>query len=72
MDTAVGYSVLLRGFRLDLSVDGLKPHTISNYVRDAERFASLHAGRDRQSISPTGVRALRPRPARRVRPEDGL
>ena len=39
MDTAVGSSVLIRGFRLALTVEGLKPHTVDNYVRDVERFA---------------------------------
>ena len=42
MDTAVGYSVLLRGFRLALTVEGLKPHTIENYLRDVGRFTELH------------------------------
>ena len=27
MDTAVGSSVLIRGFRLALTVEGLEPHT---------------------------------------------
>ena len=40
MFTAVGYSVLIRGFRLALSVEGLKPRTIENYVSDTERFAA--------------------------------
>ena len=35
MDTAVGSSVLVRAFRLALSVEGLKPKTISDYVREA-------------------------------------
>lgn len=33
MDTAVGYSVLVRGFQLALSVEGLRPHTADNQVR---------------------------------------
>ena len=57
MDTAVGYSVLIRGFRLALSVEGLKPHTIACYLWDAERFAAHYAGRDPQSITPTDIRA---------------
>ncbi len=42
MFTAVGSSVLIRGFRLALTVEGLKPHTVDNYVRDVERFAQHH------------------------------
>jgi len=43
VDTAVGSSVLIRGFRLALTVEGLKPHTVDNYVRDVERFALHHS-----------------------------
>ena len=57
MFTAVGYQVLIRGFRLALSVEGLRPHTIDNYVRDVERFAASHEGVDPQAVSSTHVRA---------------
>ena len=59
MDRAVGYSVLLRGFRLALSVVGLKPHTVTCYVRDAERLPSKHP--DVRSV--TAVRARYSRPS---------
>jgi hypothetical protein len=39
MQTAGGFSALLRGFRLALTVEGLRPHTIHTYLRDVERFA---------------------------------
>ena len=57
MFTTVGYSVLVRGFRLALSVEGLKPHTINNYVRDIGRFAAAHEGQDPQSVTPADIRA---------------
>ena len=44
MDRAAGYPVLIRGFRLALSVEGLKPKTIRNYLRDVEGFALHHGG----------------------------
>ena len=37
MVTAVGYPVFVRGFRLALTVEGLKSHAIDNYIRDVER-----------------------------------
>ena len=59
MDTAFGYSVLVRGFRLALSVEGLKPHTINCYVRDVERFAAYQEASDPLSITATDIRAYR-------------
>ena len=56
MHTAVGYPVLIRGFRLALSVEGLRPHTVDNYVRDVQRFAEYH--KDPLSASPSDVRAF--------------
>ena len=41
MDTAfgvVGNSQLIRSFKLSLLADGLKPHTISNYLREIDRL----------------------------------
>ena len=57
MHTAVGYPVLIRGFRLALTVEGLRPHIINNFVRDVERLASHYDGRDPHSITPTDIRA---------------
>jgi len=56
MDRAVGYSVLIRGFRLALSVEGLRPHTVDNYVRDVERFSGFHGGAP-ASVTSADVRA---------------
>ncbi len=41
MRTAVDFSALIRAFRLSLTVEGLKPHTVGCYVRDAERLAAF-------------------------------
>ena len=70
MFTAVGYPVLIRGFRLALSVEGLKPRTIKNYVSDTERFAAAHESLDPQSVTPADIRAYvwKCRPAARPRP----
>ena len=57
MQTAVGYSVLIRGFRLALSVEGLRPHTINCYVRDVERFAAHCEGKDPGSVTSGDIRA---------------
>ncbi len=58
MDAAVGYSVLIRGFRLALSVEGLKQHTIDNYVRDVERFGEGQS--DVSSVTPSVKRVAEP------------
>jgi hypothetical protein len=55
MDTAigsVGEDGLFRSSRLSLFADGLKPHTISCYIRDAERF--LFTGRTRAWFGVSG------------------
>ena len=57
MHTAVGFPVLIRSFRLALIVEGLQPHTISNYVRDVERFAESFPGRNPKSISASDIRS---------------
>lgn len=56
MYTAGGFSALLRGFRLALTVEGLRPHTIHSYLRDVERFTEWVDGRSPLSISPTDIR----------------
>ena len=58
MDTAVGSPTLIRAFRLALQVDGLRPHTITNYVRDAERFARWMGERPQASTTPDDVRTF--------------
>ena len=56
MDTAVGSSVLVRAFRLALSVEGLKPKTISDYVREVERLGTFLDGRPFETVTGTDVR----------------
>ena len=56
MDTAVGSSVLVRAFRLALSVEGLKPKTISDYVREVERLGTFLNGRPFETVTGTDVR----------------
>ncbi len=57
MQTAVGFPVLIRAFRLALTVEGLRPHTVYNYVRDVERFAH-HCHRPKpKSIGHSDIRA---------------
>jgi site-specific recombinase XerD len=57
MYTAGGFSALLRGFRLALTVEGLRPHTIHSYLRDVERFTESVDGRSPRSVSPSDIRA---------------
>lgn len=57
MQTAVGFPVLIRAFRLALTVEGLRPHTVYNYTRDAERFATYFESRTPKSISASDIRA---------------
>ncbi len=56
MQTAVGFPVLIRAFRLTLSVEGLRPHTIHNYTRDVERFAHYFHERKPKSIAASDIR----------------
>ncbi len=56
MQTAVGFPVLIRAFRLTLTVEGLRPHTVHNYTRDAERLATYFQGRKPRSISTSDIR----------------
>ena len=45
-DKAVDYVIYLDSFALSLKVEGLRPHTISCYVRDARRLGA-HASTTR-------------------------
>ena len=56
MPTAVGFPVLIRAFRLALTVEGLQPHTVSNHVRDVERFTTHFSVRRPKSISASDIR----------------
>jgi site-specific recombinase XerD len=50
-------SGLLRGFRLALSVEGLRPRTIDDYVRSVRAFAGHLGQRSPRSVTPTDARA---------------
>jgi integrase/recombinase XerC len=56
MDTAFGFSVYVRSFRLSLSVEGLKPHTVRCYVRDVERFVAHYGGDNPRKVTRTDIR----------------
>jgi integrase/recombinase XerD len=55
---AAGFPVLLKGFRLALAVEGLRPKTVNNYLRDAESFAKHFEDRSPRTISPGDIRAF--------------
>jgi integrase/recombinase XerD len=56
MDRAHGYSALVRAFRLGLTVQGLRPHTVQTYVRDVERFTSTLNGHQPKDITTSDIR----------------
>ncbi|MCH7739765.1 MAG: site-specific integrase [Chloroflexi bacterium] len=56
MDTAVGCSPLIKSFQLSLIADGLKPHTISCYIRDVERFLNYFGKSDPLLVTPDDTR----------------
>ena len=56
MQTAVGFPVLIRAFRLTLTVEGLRPHTIHNYTKAVERFATHFQHCKPKSITTSDLR----------------
>jgi integrase/recombinase XerD len=56
MVTAHGSSALIRGWRLALTVRGLKPHTVQTYVRDVERFAATLNGTGPKNVTTADIR----------------
>ena len=54
MYTATGFPVFIRGFRLSLSVEGLRPRTAQNYVYTAAVAGEL-AQAAHQRHSPAGA-----------------
>ena len=48
MATATGFPVLIRAFELALTVEGLRPRTISNYLSDVRRFVAFRGSRTRR------------------------
>ena len=57
MHRATGYPVLIRAFRLNLTIEGLRPRTIQNYVRDVERFTRSLNGKSPRSTAISHIRA---------------
>jgi len=58
MHTAGGFAALLRGFRLALTVEGLRPCTIAHYVRDVQRFTAHLGDRSPRLVTTADVRAF--------------
>ena len=58
MVTAVGYSALVRGFRLALTVDGMRPHTVSCYVRDVQPLGDFLTPRPITKATSSDIRAF--------------
>ncbi len=57
MYRATSFSGVLRGFRLALSVEGLRPRTIDDYVRSVQAFASAQTWCAPQAVTATDIRA---------------
>jgi len=57
-DTAVNYVIYLDSFALSLKVEGLRPHTISCYVRDAYRLGERSGWITPSKLTATHVRRL--------------
>ena len=56
MDTAVGSSVLIQAFRLALTVEGLRPHTVQNYVGSVSQLAAHMRDRALDAATPDDIR----------------
>src|SRR2546425_334809 len=56
MKTATGFPALIRAFHLALTVEGLRPRTVANYVGDVKRFATGAGYRNPASITSTDIR----------------
>jgi len=52
MVSAHGFSALVRGWQLALSVRGLRPHTVQTYARDVERFTGTVNGHHPKETPP--------------------
>lgn len=57
MDKAGGLAVLVRAFKLALTVEGLRPSTIRHYVKDVEAFAAFIGSKSPRSITAADIRA---------------
>lgn len=58
MVTAAGCSALVLGFRLALTVDRMRPHTVSCYVRDVERLGDFLTPRAITKATSGDIRAF--------------
>ena len=56
MDTATGSPVLIRAFRLALTVEGLRPRTVQNYVSSAQQFAVHLGDKPLRGVKPSDIR----------------
>lgn len=56
MVSAHGSAALVRGWRLALNVRGLRPSTVTHYVRDVERFTSTLNGQGPKSVTAADLR----------------
>ncbi|RLC58798.1 MAG: hypothetical protein DRI30_02125, partial [Chloroflexi bacterium] len=56
MATATGFPVLIRAFELALTVEGLRPRTISNYLSDIRRFTTFIDKDTAEAVQPGDVR----------------
>ena len=58
MDTAVGSSVLIQAFRLALTVQGLRSHTVQNYVGSVTQLAAHLGDGALDAATPDDIRAF--------------
>ena len=58
MQRASGFPDLLRAFHLALTVEGLRPATIENYVGDVRHFAAWLGERDPRDVTTADLRAF--------------
>ncbi len=54
--TPLGYDRLFDSFELSLKADGLRPHTISCYIRDVRRFWGYAQPQDPRSVTADQIR----------------
>ena len=57
IDRPLGSERLFQSFQLALEADGLRPHTISCYMRDVRRFWACAEPSEPAEVTPADVRA---------------
>ena len=70
MDTATGSPVLIRAFRLALTVEGLRPRTVQNYVSSAQQFAAHLGDQPLRGVKPSDIREFTVTAQERLAPEE--